>query len=504
MKKNKIINVSVQGGNNGGGYEYNLLEAPCVELYVVDDVTTFKIGNDTFWHGYFLGKDLSNKKLLLDANPRKPEKTRVVSVMTVTIKDYPKKFHLLNNGMTIIARDVKYNKESKQLSLSFGEKKGNYGDGICNGGHTYFAIEQFNGKIDKDVRVAFTIIEIDPKLEERDRLARIKEISEARNSHNELKSSTTNHFLGYYDNFRKYLSASPNKSIYVKWFEGDPNAIKKAEGVEKFIAQLTSISPFWFQHYLGKPDGGIHMKAARNTKNTHETWANYVRNDPDSMENLYNIIPLIPDVLLLKDFISKSLESDSFKSITKVWKNTALWKYLKTETIDLNHLKDEKGNSLKGYNISHPFMTMILGAFRENVWYSINDDGVNLVGWLIDPFPLWDEQKENLMKKLNFTAVTINAPSFGNAFLQNSSIYVHQLTQQKFGDDIFNQANQPEIIFDTDTKTKYRLCKEAHELESKIDDLFHLEMEVFSKDDNLISAHLVKGFGDVNYIEYEY
>jgi hypothetical protein len=104
-------------------------------------------------------------------------------------------------------------------------------------------------------------------------------------------------------------------------------------------------------------------------------------------------------------------------------------------------------------------MTMVLGAFRENVWFSMGDNGVNLVGWLIDPITLWHKHKETYMRDLNSIASTINAPSFGNAFLQNPAIYNSQFTSYHFGVNVTDSINRPEVIYQIDTNTKYLIDK---------------------------------------------
>ena len=86
--------------------------------------------------------ELRDKKFPLDANPRKPSPTKVVRIMQKTLIDNPKDFHNLNNGITIIATSVELNTNKNEI-INYSAPIGNYGDGICNGGHTYYAIEQY-------------------------------------------------------------------------------------------------------------------------------------------------------------------------------------------------------------------------------------------------------------------------------------------------------------------------------------------------------------------------
>jgi hypothetical protein len=88
----------------------------------------------------------------------------------------------------------------------------------------------------------------------------------------------------------------------------------------------------------------------------------------------------------------------------------------------------------------------------------MNDDGINFIGWLVDPIKLWHNQREEYMKSLDNIASTINAPSFGNAFLQNAAIYNFQLAKFEFGSNLLVQTNKPEIIYDSTSGEKYIQC----------------------------------------------
>jgi hypothetical protein len=461
--------IEVQGGYTKGGYEFNILTTPCSESYPIVSISEFKIGNDTYWHGYIKAKTIKEKKFPLDANPRKPGPTKVVRIMQATAQKEPKNFHHLNNGITIIAKSLIYDKINNLITLEFGETIGIHGDGICNGGHTYFSIDQFQGNLSDEMLVKIEILVLDPNLNLTERSDKIKIIAEARNAHNELESITTAHYSGYYDNIINALKAN---KIYFKWYEGDPDAVKNAEKVDSLIAKITAISPHWYSHHLNQSGNmGNHMSSARNTGSIHKKWESFKLTDDE--RNLDYILPLINDVLLLIDEINFSLANDNFPKVSKHWKKTKIWKYLGDKakaTIELN-FKEINGSKVNGYNLSHTFITMILGAFRENVWFSMSDNGVNYVGWLIEPISLWHKHKEVFMRDLNNIASTINAPSFGNAFLQNPAIYNYQLTTKHFGINIADNIDKPEVFYDISSNIKYTIDntrQEPHFLECEL------------------------------------
>lgn len=441
--------IIVQGGLSKGGYEFNVLETPSRQVYEVVQIKSFKLGRDTYWHGYIKGNEIKKKKFPIDANPRKPGPTKVVKLMQATIQKEPSNFHHLNNGIAVIAENVEYKESTKEITVTYSGTTGIHGDGICNGGHSYYSIEQFKSRIDNNLIVRVEFIVLDPMLDSERRAEKIKIIAEARNSHNELESITTAHYSGYYD---ELIDTMGSNSIFFKWYEGDPNAIKGAEKVDSLISKLTAISPHWYSHYLN-PVGntGNHLSSARSTGTVHKAWQTYALNSEDE-RNLKYLLPLVHDLLKLKDTISRSLLSDNYPKVAKVWRRTRLWQYLTDkEPVILFFLE---GDDL-GVKVSHTFVTMILGAFRENVWYSVGDSGINLVGWLIDPIKLWNDHRELFMRDLNNIASTISAPSFGNAFLQNPAIYNYQFAQYEFGAKIRTAITKPEVVYDVSLGDKF-------------------------------------------------
>jgi hypothetical protein len=463
-----IKEIIVQGGYQDGGYNFNVLETPSKQTYQIEQIQRFPIGKDTYWHGYIKGKEIKTKKFPIDANPRKPGPTKVVKLMQATIQKNSVNFHHLNNGITIIASEVKYDEEKQNIEVIFGKLVGNNGDGVCNGGHTYFSIDQFQGDINDDMLVRFEIIVLDPTIPKEEKSERVKKIAEARNAHNELESITTAHYSGYYD---KFIAALGNNSVNFKWYEGDPNAVKNAEKVDAFLAKLTAISPHWYSHFENTSGNtGNHMSSARNSGSVHTKWQEYALSDSDD-RNLFYLLPLINDILLLKDEISYSLSHDEFPKVKQRWRASRIWQYLNEKPDTTLLYKTIDGKKVEGFALSHTFATLILGAFRENVWFSVNDCGINLVGWLIDPIKLWHSHRQTFMKDLDNIASTINAPSFGNAFLQNSAIYNYQFPRYEFGARLENCISSPEVIYDLSSNLKYIKCNPVNGekyLETKI------------------------------------
>ena len=455
-KVKNIRKVIVNGGNSSGGYEYNVLSTPTEQNYKVQSLKQIEIGNDIYYHGYMRASEIRLIKMPLDANPRKPSPTRVVRIMQKTLQERPQDFHHLNNGITIIASNVEINSSYDEMIIEFAAPINNYGDGICNGGHTYYAVEQYQATVMPDALIRFEILVLDPQLSKDDKLNKLKDISSARNAHNELDSSTIANFLDYYKIFIESLG---NNSVFFKWYEGDPNSLPIAEKSTNLIPQLTSLSPFWFSHYTNASlSNSTHQSASRSPGSVHSSWMKTIDTDPSDPKNLFHLVPMLGDIMLLRDHIKESLLSRDFKIVSAHWNKTLLAKYLKEKKTKTKFLKDINGVSLECCDLPHTATCMLLGAFRSNVWFSIDDD-INLVGWLINPFELWDRFCVKHLINLNNIAKGISGGSFGNAFIFNPAIYSYQLAEYEFGSQLISKASSPEVLYDLKTGKKYEKIK---------------------------------------------
>jgi len=149
--------------------KYKYLEAPGSfeiqafsgnSLDVIPDINIDKIHSTwvecEFVRSNFLPLDPNDAKA---ANPRAPDcEHSVVAEMKDTLKHKPEKFTTLNGGITIVCDDVTVDVKTNRLTIKLQD-----GDGIVNGGHTYYSIAS-SGKIDPSALVKIEIIQISKKL----------------------------------------------------------------------------------------------------------------------------------------------------------------------------------------------------------------------------------------------------------------------------------------------------------------------------------------------------
>lgn len=95
-------------------------------------------------------QDLPND-FSLEVNPRKPKMTTSVAKQLVGAVTSPTGYFELNNrGIVITAKKLKYDTNTRKVTLDMGEDVSSYG--ILDGGHTYRAIIENREKLDSDIK----------------------------------------------------------------------------------------------------------------------------------------------------------------------------------------------------------------------------------------------------------------------------------------------------------------------------------------------------------------
>lgn len=368
-------------------------------------------------HLHIRSSEIQEVCLPLDANPREPTRADVVKKMSETLRDDPQRFHHWNNGITVICNELVF--AHGKINIAFLE-----GDGICNGGHTYFSIVTFPTSLPDNCLVHVEFIVLPQGLETAKRNSVINAIAARRNRNRALMPTTQADFLGFYGSFQSALGENSN---HVSWHEGDSSALPSAIKSELLIRMLACLDPFWFQHPINakKPN---HKKAATSSAAIHSTWFESVQSE-DPEGSLAHMAPLLPECLELRESLSYSLKHDNFGQIPGNFRLTSFYKnWLAEKERDL--VLSKEGSI--GADFPNPGLIMLLGAFRTNVWIGLDTDGRPfLTGWLIEPITLWEQTKCDYLKGLlNDFGDAGNDPG---TFIKNSSPYEHQLLSIQYG-----------------------------------------------------------------------
>lgn len=401
-------NADIKTVESEDGVPYEVLEVPSnVTLPVIDysgESNLTEINAFPVHHLYVRCNALKHTRLPLDANPRRPRNSQQVGEMQDTLHFDPEDFVKKNNGLTILCDNIVSEDlddddvpESTAVTFEFDE-----GEGVCNGGHTYFAILTSQFDVDEDAAVHIEVIEIPDSLQGAERKSELAGISRARNNNNKLEQRSEADFRGYYSPFKDAMADSG----MVSWREGDTDANYDAIGAEHFIRLMKTMDPDEFYHPLYCQRCDSHKTAATRVKSIHNSWYDSVEEARRNGDNdpLNHLLPLIDDFFHLRDALSYSLKNDELidrsGSSSDIVRKTALWRNWIDGKPRTLHMGDYASD--EGLDLPKPFEVMLLGLFRTNIKMVPAPDGSRqLIGWFVKPETLWDDQKVDLLLRLN-------------------------------------------------------------------------------------------------------
>lgn len=423
------------------GIKYPVLEAPVeLDLDVVDYTGVSElspVNGFPVHHVYVSCSEIKEQGLPLDANPREPSRTTPVKQMIETLTGNPGEFVKKNNGVVILAGDVEFDSNNESVSIDFES-----GDGVCNGGHTYFAIQTAEDLKD-EATVHLEILQIPTSLSGEERMDEVISIARARNTNNRLERRSEADFLGYYDHFRSVIY---NESS-VQWHEGDSNARYDAIDAVHFIRLLKSMDALSYYHPVYNPKANRHKSLATSRSRVHGDWLDQVEIAIENEEPkpLHYLVPLVNDILKIRDYISHSLSKDDLGS----FRHTKLFKeYISGAERDL-HFGNFDGK--KGMDLTDPMEVIFTGLFRSNTWLhnSSSEQKISLSGWYVNPYDLWDERKVNILSDM--AEYYKEVESDPKKFIRVSAPFEKDLFTLGIGQD----PPSPEIIYDTSNSDKY-------------------------------------------------
>lgn len=413
-------------------------------------------------HFYFRCTDLSETPLPLDANPRRPENTTQVQAMRDTLENSPKDFVNRNNGIVTLASEVYLDNHGQEsvvndggrVSLQFEE-----GEGVCNGGHTLLAIQNYAE--DPDALVHMEVIEMDSSsATETDKRKEISEIADARNNNNQLEERSEANFLGYYDQFKQQLGDSD----VVSWLEGDSNAKEDAIDAYQFFRILKSLDVDRYGHPLYTERGKNHSSLATSVTRIHSSWKKEMDEwktsggDPSERPLRY-LTPIVNDLIFLREMISHNLKYSDYPQ--GVRRQKLYQDYIKS---DMRDLLLQGFPNQDGFDLPKPFEVLMIGLYRTNIYLSeASTDDAELIGWFRDPEDLWKQRSRAIIDELqrdyedgekdpkNF--IRLNGPFTHDFYIHGMDAYV---------------TEDPEIVYQIEDGTRYRAVDTPDEATHKL------------------------------------
>ena len=408
-------NPKVVTKTSGDGISYQTLDTGSSVTFSYKDCSEHTnlggIGGFDVHHVYLTCEELKNNLLPAEANPREPSHSAVVEQMQHTLVNEPEKFVRWNNGITVVCQSVSQDKSNSEVTIDFSDAD----EGICNGGHTYFAIATAGGTLD-NAGVQLEVIEVPNSMSSQNRQEEIVEIARKRNNINNLDEHSISDFLDLYDVFKNAM----DDTGVVEWHENDSKAYDYAIGAKDLVRILAALDPNRFHHGILKPNNTTHSKTATAKGSIHSNWfdgameARTKGGDPP----MHYMAVLIEDMFEIKDMISYSLKHESFSSGIK--RSNFFKENIGGKNATVRDLHHGRYDGKDGYKLKKALELMILGAFRSDIFIEFDQShDPRYVGWVETPHELWDDEKERVLDELETRYKSVNS-SFRD--MKNKSI----------------------------------------------------------------------------------
>lgn len=304
-------------------------------------------------------------------NPREPRLNSNVSKKIFdSLSDSPEGFLFKNRGLTLLVKKISFDNKESIISLELSDTKKH---GILDGGHTYKIIRNYlEESADNTGEMSYVKIEVLEGFEDLDEAVAIVE---ARNTSAQVKDESIEELRGHFDKIKEALQREPYfETIAFKDNELYDDGSKKKIDIKDILSYMVCFDKEEYKD-------SFHPTKAYASK------SEVVRHFRDHMERMQKIVPLLPEILRLRDTIYQTLpevynkQNGKFGGLTGVIEVSGHNRMIKTELFFI----EEKSN----YRIPLGFIYPVLAAFRnlirdENDTYSWKDDPIKFYKSIAD------------------------------------------------------------------------------------------------------------------------
>lgn len=329
----------------------------------------------------------------LGPNPRHPDpKSRVARDIRDTLVENGGNFHLLNRGITILAKDLDYDNKTERTRLHLHETEDEEAYyGILDGGNTNAQINEWRSEVPdesaaEELKRRFVNLQVlVPRTQASSEVeSLLNDIKEARNNSVQVKQKSLADARHHFELLKNVLAEEPFFKE-ISWREGDPGKID-------VLTIITLLLVFYPPFSENAPDREPNGAYGRKEK-CLDAFLTYSEKQGDDLDRW---IRFLPDMLRLFDDIQYSFPSalgGKFGGIAEVRifderkyeKGTK--KYRKTPYKTVFSDRDLK------YEYPTGWLFPLYSAFR--VLLGPAKIGTSLA-WKRDPFTFWNKHQEEL------------------------------------------------------------------------------------------------------------
>jgi hypothetical protein len=335
----------------------------------------------------------------LGPNPRLPDVGSPVSKkMRDTLEDNWNRFHLLNRGVTIVAKKVEYDNKTQRVRLTLDESPEEVRlYGLLDGGNTNERIniwrrdlsdEEAESKLAQTFVNAQVLIptlngagELSPEM-----LVLLNDIKQARNTSVQVKSKSLADARRHFDILKTALSKEPYYNE-ISWREGEGGSVD--------ALQIIMLLMIYYPSFAAAADGEP-SNAYGHKERCLDAYLDYSEKEPDELEKWITVLPILirlfdaVQITLPEHYTGhfgkieevKIFDEKRYKKGEKKYRNTAP--------------KSQFLISPMKYQYPTGWLFPIFAAFRHLV--GLSSDGSNVV-WRRDPFAFWEKHGQELVKR---------------------------------------------------------------------------------------------------------
>ena len=289
--------------------------------------------------------------------------------MVKTLEKDPSRFFLQNSGISIIASDVKVNRQDKIVKLRFEPNTG-----IVNGGHTQLAILDVKEKRDvARAKVKLEIIKYNFTAQE------LAVIAASRNTASNVKPYSTAEKKGLFIKIKTEML--PQFEKHIIWYENRAVPNNRGMLAVDLIAYLNLFDVISNQSDYKSELSKQPNKSATSKSAVFKEW----ERDPERLRPTY---PLVNDIINLLEHIQTTYHRKIPRGFT-------------TLGVIKNLQKQDRKSLFMGkdieFDLPKQFLLPILASIRANVKY---DEVKGKIGWFEKPEDIFDKCKSSVIGAL--------------------------------------------------------------------------------------------------------
>lgn len=311
----------------------------------------------------------------MKTNPREQNlRTKVASRIREGLTSSENQFFLLNRGMLLSAKEVKFDNVNSEITVFFEDESVH---GNVDGGHTYKTIIEHRHQIDPQIK-QFVKIEILTGIEDV-----FEDVAAARNTSVQVQEKSIAELKDKFDEIIKQTIKNEPFADLIAYKENDDKPID----VSEILSILYMFNLDLFPDLNNMPTTAFSGKAAC-IKTYIETYDRYQKEKGNQKENpYYKMRNVMVDIFKLHDYIESKMER-------KYRETHVSGAYGRIKGIEVVSTKSKFYQYQMEYRSPKGFIYPILGAFRALLH---EKDGMYQWKSGVDPFKYFDEIGKDLV-----------------------------------------------------------------------------------------------------------